>query len=91
MSALNDTISRLRESSSPWRRAASTSVARYVWDTADWDNSRWVVPLGSSGHPGSPHYADQTETWRRVGLIPMGYGWDRIKAGSESHQTLGPE
>jgi penicillin amidase len=67
-----------------------TSVARYVFDTSDWDNSRWVVPLGSSGHPGSPHYADQTSTWRRVGLIPMGYGWDRIKAGTESHQTLQP-
>ena len=32
-----------------------TSVARYVFDAADWDNSRWVVPLGASGHPGSRH------------------------------------
>ena len=36
-----------------------TSVARYVWDTSDWDNSRWIVPLGASGHAGSAHYADQ--------------------------------
>ena len=33
----------------------SASMARYVFDTANWDNSRWVVPLGASGHPGSPH------------------------------------
>ena len=28
------------------------SVARYVFDPGDWSNSRWVVPLGASGHPG---------------------------------------
>ena len=44
----------------------STSVARYVFDTADWSKSAWVVPLGSSGHPGSPHYADQAPLWAEV-------------------------
>lgn len=65
-----------------------TSLARYVFDTADWDNSRWIVPLGSSGHPGSPHYADQTPIWAAVKLIPMTYDWDRIQANAESHQRL---
>lgn len=66
------------------------SVARYVFDTADWNDSLWAVPLGSSGHPGSPHYHDQSETWRKVELIPMVYDWDRITATSETKQRLEP-
>ena len=70
---------------------ASTSLARYVFDTADWDNSRWIVPLGASGHPGSVHYADQTPMWAAVDLIAMTYNWDAIVAGAESHQSLKPK
>ena len=68
----------------------STSVSRYVFDLSDWDNSRWISPLGASGHPGSPHYSDQTQIWAEVGLIPMLYDWDGITASAESHQTLSP-
>ncbi|HBD85496.1 MAG TPA: penicillin acylase, partial [Dehalococcoidia bacterium] len=64
------------------------SVARYVWDTADWDNSRWIVPLGSSGHAGSPHYADQTSTWADVALIPATYSWDTLESEAQTVQTL---
>ena len=71
--------------------ATSMSVLRYVYDTADWGNSRWAVPLGSSGHPGSPHYADQAEMWSEVKLVPMLYDWGRISANAESHQTLARE
>ena len=66
------------------------SVARYVFDTSDWDNSGWISPLGASGHPGSLHYADQTPTWAEVDLVPMLYTWDRIAADAESRQTLEP-
>ena len=64
------------------------SVGRYVFDTGDWSNSAWVTPLGASGHPGSPHYADQAPIWAEVKLVPMLYDWDRIAAEAESHQTL---
>ena len=66
------------------------SVARYAFDTADWSNSAWIVPLGSSGHAASPHYADQVSTWAEVKLIPMLYDWDRVATEAESHQTLEP-
>jgi penicillin amidase len=66
----------------------STSVARYVFDLADWDRSGWVVPLGASGHPGSPHYADQVGPWSEYRLLPMLFSWDRIRAEAESHQVL---
>jgi penicillin amidase len=68
----------------------SLSVARYAYDTANWDDSLWVVPLGSSGHPGSPHYCDQSETWRRVEMLPMRWDWPAIIASSETTQTLEP-
>ena len=68
----------------------SLSVARYAYDLADWDNSLWVVPLGSSGHPGSKHYHDQSETWRQVQMVPMLYSWDRIIAESQTQQRLEP-
>ena len=68
----------------------SLSVARYSYDTANWDDSLWVVPLGSSGHPGSRHYYDQAEAWRRVQMHPMRWDWDAIIDSSETHQTLQP-
>ena len=67
---------------------AGTSVARYIFDTSDWENSRWIVPLGSSGHPGSPHYGDQAELWSNVEFIPMTFAWDTIERDAESHQQL---
>lgn len=69
---------------------AATSVARYVFDLADWNNCRWVVPLGASGHPASPHWSDQVETWANVDLIPMLYDWDAITAQAETSQRLEP-
>ena len=69
----------------------SLSVARYAYDLSDWNNSLWTVPLGSSGHPGSPHYHDQSETWRKVEMAPMGWDWDQIIAESGTQQTLEPE
>ena len=66
------------------------SVARYAYDLSDWDNSLWAIPLGASGNPGSPHYHDQSETWRQVRMVPMEYGWEGIAGRSGSHQTLDP-
>lgn len=70
---------------------AGTSVTRYIFDVADWDNSRWIVPLGTSGHPGSPHFADQAERWSNVEYIPMTYSWDKVEAGAATRMTLEPE
>jgi penicillin amidase len=67
-----------------------TSVTRFVFDLGDWQRSAWVVPLGASGHPGSPHYADQTATWAAVQLYPMLYDWAQIRAEAETQQRLEP-
>lgn len=67
---------------------SGTSVARYIYDLSDWDNSRWIVPLGASGHPASPHFADQSSIWAGVDFIPMTYSWDKIERAAESRQAL---
>jgi penicillin amidase len=65
-----------------------SSVARYVFDVADWDGSRWVVPLGSSGDPASRHYADQARAWSEVTSFPMTYSWPRIESTAESRHAV---
>lgn len=58
------------------------SVARYVFDLADWDESRWIVPCGASGEPASAHFADQRDAWAAAALIPMRYDWAAIEANA---------
>ena len=65
-------------------------VARYVVDPSDWDNSGWVTPLGSSGHPGSKHYSDQQPLWANYELLPMTYTWDKVRATAATVQILEP-
>jgi penicillin amidase len=66
------------------------SVNRYIHDPSDWRNSRWIVPLGASGHPGSKHYADQIELWADVETIPQLWAWEDIESDVETHQILTP-
>ena len=62
--------------------AAYGAVARYVFDVGNWDNCTWVVFHGASGHPASPHYADQHAAWAAAEMVPMLYDWRVIaKAG----------
>ena len=53
-------------------------VARYVWDLADRANSRWVVPFGAAGNPGSPHFSDQLPLWAAGGLVPVITDWNLL-------------
>ena len=71
-------------------QVTSLSVTRYVFDSSDWRNSKWVVPLGASGHPGSPHYFDQAQIWTEVDFIPQLWDWTEIEEKAESRQQLEP-
>ncbi|MET0819500.1 MAG: penicillin acylase family protein, partial [Aeromicrobium sp.] len=46
-------------------------TARYVWDLADRDASRWIVPLGATEDPADPHHHDQLEHWVAGRLVPV--------------------
>jgi penicillin amidase len=63
-------------------------VGRYVHDLSAWSNGRWIVPLGASGHPGSPHYSDQQDAWARVETIPQLWDWEAIGEATETEQEL---
>ena len=66
------------------------ALLRYVFDVGDWENSRWVVFHGASGHPASPHYADQNQPWSECRMMPMRYGWAGIAATAVTTQQLTP-
>lgn len=68
----------------------STAVARLLFEVRDWRQSAWIVPLGASGHPGSPHYADQTALWSTGRLAPMLYDWAEIGASATTQQRMEP-
>lgn len=44
---------------------------RGLYDLAEPDRSRFVTPLGQSGHPLSRHYSDLSAIWRDGGDVPM--------------------
>jgi penicillin amidase len=58
--------------------AARGPAARYVWDLARREDSRWVVPFGASGVPGSPHHRDQLPRWAEGELVPVVTDWDQL-------------
>ena len=66
------------------------ALCRYVIDVGDWDNSRWAVFGGASGHPDSRHYADQTAPWSACQMVLMRYDWARIEAAATERSTLNP-
>ncbi|MDP6055744.1 MAG: penicillin acylase family protein [Dehalococcoidia bacterium] len=65
-------------------------INRYIHDPSNWSNGRWIVPLGSSGHPGSPHFADQQEMWAKIETIPQLWDWAEIASTAETTQRLLP-
>lgn len=71
-------------------RAGYGALSRYAFDVGEWENSLWTVFHGASGHPGSPHYADQHRTWAAARMTPMRYGWAALEAEAETRQTLRP-
>ncbi|MFB7890730.1 penicillin acylase family protein [Microbacterium sp. NPDC056044] len=55
------------------------SVARWAWDLADRENSRWSVPFGAAGDPASPHFADQLAAWAEVRPARVVTDWARLR------------
>jgi penicillin amidase len=63
-------------------------VARYVWDLTDRQRSRWVVPFGAAGSPGSPHFLDQLPFWSAGELLPLVTDWDRLTPDTLTLDTM---
>ncbi|NEE42018.1 penicillin acylase family protein, partial [Streptomyces sp. SID7982] len=66
-------------------------AARYVWDLARREDSRWAVPFGASGVPGSAHHRDQTPLWARGALAPVVTDWNLLHRTSPHRTSHRPE
>ncbi|MGW6462245.1 GNAT family N-acetyltransferase [Streptomyces rubiginosohelvolus] len=66
-------------------------AARYVWDLARREDSRWAVPFGASGVPGSAHHRDQTPLWVRGALAPVVTDWNLLHRTTPHRTTHHPE
>ncbi|MFI1782475.1 GNAT family N-acetyltransferase [Streptomyces rubiginosohelvolus] len=66
-------------------------AARYVWDLARREDSRWAVPFGASGVPGSAHHRDQTPLWTRGALAPVVTDWNLLHRTTPHRTTHRPE
>ncbi|MEU1275834.1 penicillin acylase family protein [Streptomyces sp. NPDC005799] len=64
--------------------SARAPAARYVWDLARREDSRWVVPFGASGVPGSPHHRDQLPLWVEGDLVPVVTDFERFTKESDA-------
>lgn len=60
-------------------------AARYVWDLARRQDSRWVVPSGASGVPGDAHHDDQRSAWLTGDPLPVTTDWDRLTEEPDEH------
>ncbi|MET8023761.1 penicillin acylase family protein [Streptomyces avermitilis] len=58
--------------------SARGPAARYIWDLARREDSRWVVPFGASGVPGSAHHRDQLPLWLKGDLAPVVTDWEHL-------------
>jgi penicillin amidase len=85
-----DTVQANGISAAAGLEATYGAIARYVYDVGNWDACRWAVFHGTSGHPGSPHYADQNPVWSRCEMVPMLYSWSRIEVEADVVQQLRP-
>jgi penicillin amidase len=56
--------------SNPYRHIVGPSL-RMIVDLSDLPRSRFILSSGQSGHPFSPHYADQLDLWRRGDYIQL--------------------
>ena len=69
-----------------------TLVASYrqIIDVGDWDQSRFVMPMGQAGHPMSAHYADLLPLWDAGRYVPMAYSDAAVRAAAWHTLTLRP-
>ncbi|MER6535216.1 penicillin acylase family protein [Streptomyces sp900105755] len=70
-------------------RSARGPAARYVWDLARREDSRWVVPFGADGAPGAPHHTDQLPLWLGGELAPVVTDWARLHRADLTEDTDG--
>ncbi|MFZ5609368.1 MAG: penicillin acylase family protein [Pseudomonadota bacterium] len=73
----------------PFYASAGPSY-RAIYDLADLDASRYVIPTGQSGNPFSRHYRDLAPLWRDGQYFTIATGRAALKTGATGVMTLSP-
>ncbi len=63
---------------------------RHIYDLSDWDNSRTIIPTGSSGIPASPFYCSQAEMYMNGAYRQDLFTLERISAAAAHTLVLLP-
>lgn len=63
---------------------------RAVWDVGAWDAGGIDIPLGESGEPASPHYADLAVLWPQHVLTPLPFSEAAVARAARSTLVLRP-
>jgi penicillin G amidase len=63
---------------------------RAVYDLADLDESKGILPTGQSGNPASPHWNDQTGAWAAGRLRPLPFSRAAVEAAATDRLTIVP-
>ena len=63
---------------------------RQIFDVGQWDDARVTLPAGQSGHPMSPFYFDQNDTWRRGQYRTQPFSRSAVQAASRHRLLLVP-
>ena len=57
---------------------------RQIFDVGQWDDARVALPAGQSGHPMSPFYFDQNDTWRKGQYRTQPFSRSAVQAAVET-------
>ncbi len=63
---------------------------RFIADLSQWDTCRMGLPLGQSGDPDSPHWADQLESWKTCSPEVFPFSPAAVEKAARQQLTLRP-
>jgi penicillin amidase len=63
---------------------------RAVYDLADLDESKGILPTGQSGNPASPHWNDQTDAWAAGELRLLPFTRAAVESAATDRLTIVP-
>jgi penicillin amidase len=64
---------------------------RHIFDPANWDASKTVIPTGTSGIPASKFYLNQTEMYLKNRYHPDPFSWVEVLKQTQFRMKLTPE
>ncbi|MEO7135163.1 MAG: penicillin acylase family protein [Vicinamibacterales bacterium] len=78
-----------------WNRMAPFTAWEYpswrqLFDVGQWDEARVILAAGQSGHPMSPFYFDQNDSWRQGRYRTQPFSRGAVQAGSKHRLILLP-